>query len=310
MTTSNNRGDVSAAGWPNQLLPLFIVIIGCVLFVLIAQRIDSSRSVRTASEVESLYLKGSEAKRLSLSFNGLMADWYWMRSLQYVGRKVLNAPADVQIDNLGQLNLKLLAPLLDISTTLDPQFMEPYQYAAVVLPDVDVNEAIRIVRKGIAANPNAWRLYQHLGYIYWQQKDFQTAAEMYSKGSSLPGAPQWMVAMKAQMAAEGGSRDTAIQIYQRMYQESDDPNIREMAAKRLLQIQSFIERDAIRRILSDYSNRTRQCPSAWKSVADSLRSAGFRIDVTGAPLDPADAPYRLTQNGCDVELDPGTKVPR
>ena len=39
--------------------------------------------------------------------------------------------------------------------------MEPYEYAAIVLPGIDIKEAIRITQKGIAANPSSWRLYQH-----------------------------------------------------------------------------------------------------------------------------------------------------
>jgi len=72
---------------------------------------------------------------VSLGFNGLIADWYWMRALQYVGRKVMGTSEHLQLDNLNPLNLKLLAPLLETATTLDPQFMEPYEYAAVVLPE-------------------------------------------------------------------------------------------------------------------------------------------------------------------------------
>src|ERR1044071_3397520 len=214
----------SRDGW----LVSFIVI-GLATVVGLSHWIDSHKPpVNTAIEEEQLYLNGATARRMSLGFNGLAADWYWMRALQYVGRKIVDAPADLQIDTLGKLNLKLLAPLLDTATTLDPQFMEPYQYAAIVLPDIDREQAIRITKKGIAANPDAWRLYQHLGYIYWQQKDFQAAGDAYEQGAKVPGAPPWMLAMKARMAAEGGSSDVAREIYQRMYEQAGDEHIKEM----------------------------------------------------------------------------------
>ena len=41
------------------------------------------------------------------------------------------------------------------------------------------------------------------------KKDFTAAGEAYAQGAILPGAPAWMEAMKARMASEGGSRDTA-----------------------------------------------------------------------------------------------------
>ena len=196
-------------GGPSRftLTLVFLIIVGIGGVVTTARWLDSRRPIPDSHlEEDNLDLTGETVRRMSLSFNGLVADWYWMRALQYVGTKVLNIPEHLQLDNLGQLDLRLLGPFLDAATTLDPQFMEPYQYAAIVLPEVDLQEAIRITKKGIAANPAAWRLYQHLGYIYWQQGDFQGAGEAYGQGSALPGAPRWMEAMKARMATEGGSR--------------------------------------------------------------------------------------------------------
>src|SRR5215510_14325289 len=135
-----------------------VVIVGIVSAVLLVRWIDARRPPTDPNAIdESLYLNGKTARRMSLAFNGLAADWYWMRSLQYVGRKVLSVPENVQLDSLEQLNLKLLPSLLNAATTLDPAFMERYEYAAVVLPAVNVQEAIRITQKGIEANPNAWR---------------------------------------------------------------------------------------------------------------------------------------------------------
>ena len=164
------------------------VLVGLASVIGLSRWIDAHRSAADASiEEEKLYLTAATVRRASLGFNGLAADWYWMRSLQYVGGKIMKLPEHVQLDHLGQLNLKLLAPLLDAATTLDPQFMEPYQYAAVVLPGLEVPEAIRIIKKGIVANPSQWRLYHNLGFIYWQQQDFKTAREAYEQGAKLPG---------------------------------------------------------------------------------------------------------------------------
>ncbi len=37
---------------------------------------------------EDLTLQGAKLKGFSLGFEGLIADWYWMKSLQYLGDKV------------------------------------------------------------------------------------------------------------------------------------------------------------------------------------------------------------------------------
>lgn len=281
---------------------------GCV--VLLSRWLDERRPAPDNAAAEQLYLNAETAKRISPGFNALLSDWYWLRSLQYVGRKIIDSHAAVQLDNLGALNLKLLAPLLETSATLDPQFLAPYEYAAVVLSGVDEAAAIRMTKKGIAANPQVWRLYHSLGFIYWQQRNFQAASDTYGEGAALPGAPPWMEAMKAQLAANGGSRNTALEIYARMYQESDDPSLKEMARRRILQIQSLDERDVIRRILLEFSVRAQRCAASWLEVSNALRKARVRLDSYGAPLDPEGTAYQLSKSGCEVDLGPNSLVLR
>jgi len=297
----NNRTNTLALG--------LVVVIGMTCAALLVRRLDTLRPPEDPNAIdESLYVNGKTARRISLGFNGLAADWYWMRSLQYVGRKIIN-DNDVPLDNLGLLNLKLLAPLLDTATTLDPEFLDPYEYAAIVLPSINVNEAIRITQKGIEANPNAWRLYHHLGYIYWQQHDYQAASEIYCRGAQIAGAPPWMEAMKAKMAADGGSRSTAREIYTRMYEGSADEKVRDMARKHLLQLDSLDQREGLRKLLTAYQARTGKCPNSWKEVEPVFRALRIAVDASGAPFDPSGVPYVLRVGACEVELDPKSEIP-
>ena len=305
-------GNIRNPRRPSQptLALISIVVVGMTTAILFSRWIDTHRVTSNAAvEEEKLYMTGKAASHLSLSFKGLVADWYWMRSLQYVGGKILSAPQNVQLDNLGQLNLQLLAPLLDVATTLDPQFLDPYEYAAVVLPTVDVQQAIRITRKGIEANPSAWRLYHQLGYIYWQQHDYKGASEAYERGAMIPGAPAWMEAMKARMAAEGGSRSTAREIYSKMFEQSGDLKVKDMARRRLLQIDSFDQRDVLHKVLLSYREKVGHCPSSWKEIGPVLRALRFRLSDSWAPLDPAGTPYILKTFECSVDLDPKSEVP-
>lgn len=293
-----------------DLALLLTIIVGLAGIVALSRRIDGHLTpVDPTLEEEKLYVTAATVDRLSLGFNGLLADWYWMRALQYVGRKIINAPEDMQLDHLNKLDIKLLAPLLDAATTLDPQFMAPYQYAAVVLPEVDVNEAIRIIKKGVAANPNTWRLYQHLGYIYWQQKDYKAAGEAYAQGARLPGAPAWMEVMKARMASEGGSSETARQIYTRIYEEAGDRNVREMARRRLLQLDAMRELEGLRRLMASFRDKIGRCPESWRDLEAVFRALKVRVDATGAPLDPAGTPYLLVKDKCEVSIDWRSEVP-
>ncbi len=289
---------------------LAVIFLGLAAIVGMSRWHDARKGeVNVRPDEEALYLRGSTVKRLSLSFNGLAADLYWMRTLQYVGNKILSLPDGVQIENLSQLDLKLLVPLLETTTTLDPQFMAPYHYAAALLPEINVQEAIRIINKGIGANPTAWRLHHNLGYIYWQQRDFAAAAEAYARGAELPGAPAWMAAMKARMLDQGGSRETAREIFTRMYAEADDQLVKEMARLRLLQLDSLDERDALRNLLTTYKLRAGRCPETWREIENLLRALKVRTDSLTAPLDPSGTAYLLIAGKCEVALDPRSEVP-
>ncbi len=77
---------------------LFIVLGGLVIVVGLSRWLDSHRPPTDANILEEqLYLNDATARRISLGFNGLAADWYWMRALQYVGGKIMTVPPSVPI---------------------------------------------------------------------------------------------------------------------------------------------------------------------------------------------------------------------
>lgn len=295
-------------------LLVLIIIVGLAGAALITRAREPARTTATQSGEEPLYLNPAAMKRLTLSFNGIAADWYWMKSLQYVGRKIITYQdthvGNFELSELSELDLRLLPSFLKMSTTLDPQFIEPYLYGAVILPDLNEHEAIALLKAGIAANPDKWRLHQYLGYIHWQLKDFEKASEVYAAGAKLPGAPPWMLAMSARMKAEGGAGQAAREMYARLYEGSDDVNVKRMVEKQLMRLDSLDEREKIRRVLSDYSTRSGRCALSWKEVNAAIRAAGLYLNAAGAPMDPSQIPYRLVKGGCDVDLDENTDVPR
>jgi tetratricopeptide (TPR) repeat protein len=320
MQDQQSRNSFSRAGRQTLALSL-IILLGLSGVVGLSRWMEAHRPpVDPNLEEEQLYLTGATARRLSLSFSGLVADWYWMRSLQYVGRKLVKLEDDenlrgrkIELTESESFNLKMLPSLLDATTTLDPQFMVAYEYGAVMLPLMKKDDAaIALLKKGMAANPTSWRLAHHLGYIYWQRGDYREASETYGAGAKLPDAPPWLAALSARMLAQGGSRQLAREMYGRIYEQSDDNQVKQMAVRHIMQIDSDDERDAIRRILSDYAARNAgRCASSWKDVHAGLRAARLKLDAaTGAPLDPSETPYRLVKDGCDVDLDLQSQVPR
>lgn len=291
-----------------------VLIAGLAASIALSRWLDAHRTdgAQQFAETE-LYLSGPAAKRLTLAFSGLAADWYWMRSLQYVGRKIINHQdshnGQFVLSDLSSLDLRLLASLLDVATTLDPQFIPVYEYGAVILPEVNHEQAISLLNKGIAANPSSWRLRQHLGYIYWQRGEYAKAAEVYAAGAKLSGAPAWMTAMSARLQADAGSRDAAREMYQRLYETSDDKNVKEMVIAHLMRLASLDEREVITGAINEFRTSTGRCPASWRDLLPFFRGRTLRVDPSnGTPVDPSGVAYRLRNDGCAVDLGEGSMV--
>jgi tetratricopeptide (TPR) repeat protein len=288
-----------------------VVAAGLACAFFLTNWLDARRPAQDQfASYEETYVSPENARRMSLGFNGIAADWYWIRSLQYVGRKSLAAGSGFNLDDLGALGIKNLGSMLEHATTLDPQFLAAYEFGAVVLPSVDQTAAVRLLEKGVRENPSEWRLYHNLGFTHWQAGRYGEAGEAYTAGANVAGAPAWMHAMAAQMEADGGSRAVAREMYTRLYEGTSDSRIKELAASRLMQLHLLDERDAIRRALADFRARASRCPSSWREVAQPLRAMKFRLDESGAPLDPFGAPYVLDAAACDVRSDERSEMPR
>ncbi len=302
----------------NTVLPAVMVVAGLITAALLSGYIQIVRPQLPENYEDSdLTVNGARLKGFALGFDSLIADWYWMRSLQYIGNKIVASKSeDIDLDDLRSLNPRLLHPLLENATDMDPHFTAAFAYGAVVLPAIDPEKAIAIAQKGIANNPNEWRLYQHLGYIYWKLKQYDKAAETYDRGSEIPGAAPFMKIMAAAMRTEGGSRSTARQIYQAMLDGSDDPMVRVTAERRLNLLASLDEREAIDRALAEHKEKTGRCVTDLKETIPLLmpvklpEGREFRIDSKNRLVDPTGAPYGLDRDKCRVILDEETGLPK
>ncbi len=163
----------------------FVLITGLSLSVVAQNWLDAQRRAPEAIE-ESLYLtSGRTLKRASLGFDGLLADLYWIRTVQYFGRELERQRSKSNAIDLRQM--RLLDQLLEITTDLDPHHLPAYRLRAFFLRYIDPEKAIRFTGQGIGNNPDQWRLYQDLGFIYFREGRYREAGEAYMHGSRVAG---------------------------------------------------------------------------------------------------------------------------
>src|SRR5256712_7339252 len=204
-----------------------VLLIACMAgSVLLLRGLDRLRSHATLEEV--LYSPSLKVmKRLSLGYDGLLADIYWTRAVQYFGNKL----------NVGAENFNLLAPLLEITTALDPHLVVAYEYGSNFLAPHPPNgagmpdRAIKLDEFGIRNNPDEWRLYYDLGFIYYTElHDYAHAADAFSRGSRVPHAHPFLKILAGQMAEHAGDLQTPRALWGLTYDTAQGKTIRAHAA--------------------------------------------------------------------------------
>jgi tetratricopeptide (TPR) repeat protein len=254
--------------------------------VLLLRHIDQIRP--QASIEDLLYIDSPRlVKRASLGFNGLMACIYWTRTVQYFGHRHYDR----------QHTYNELAPLLEITTALDPHLLPPYQFGASFLAPTPPNgagepdRAIRLMEYGIAHNPDNWQLYYDLGFVYYTElHDYLKAADVFERGSKVPGAHPFMKVMAAQMAQHAGDLRTARMLWSAAYETSRETNVRQNALEHLRAIQVDEDVANLQAAVTRFGERTGRLPA-------SLTELAVAEHLPGIPLDPDGKPYKLTAEG-------------
>jgi len=267
-----------------------LLLLSLASSVLLLRRLDQIRSHATLEEV--LYLNSPKwIKRLSLGYDGLMAEIYWTRAVQYFGGHHAS----------GNSDYKLLAPLLEITTSLDPKLTVAYEFGANFLASKPPNgagqpeEAVALVEYGIRNNPDNWRLYYNLGFIYYfDLKDYARAAEAFGRGSKAPNAHPYLRMLAAQMAQHAGEIPMARMLWQTAYRSTQDKLIQKNATEHLRALQVDEDITELEKIVARYKERTGSAPSNF----NALIGTGMLL---GVPVDPGGKPYKLFPDG-SIEL--------
>ncbi len=260
--------------------------ISLIVTILILRRVDQLRPQATLDEV--LYISSPKVlERASLGYKGLMADIYWTRTVQYFGQRHYRSAQ----------SYNLLAPLLEITTHLDPHLLVAYQFGASFLAPKppsgpgQPDRAVQLIEYGIQNNPNEWRLYYDLGFVYYMElKDYAKAAEAFERGSRVANAHPFLKLFAAQMAQHAGEYETARTLWIATYQTTRDGHIRSNAVEHLRALKVDEDVTRLQSALTRFGERTGRLPSSLSELALAER-------LQGIPADPDGNPYKLTSEG-------------
>ena len=251
---------------------------------------------------------GPAMDRAALGYQALVADVYWIRAVVYYGRQ--------RLSEVEGKNYDLLYPLLDLVTSLDPQFLAAYRFGAFFLSEREPGGphrpdlAIRLLERGLEKNPTRWEYPHDIGFIYYfTYGDYPTAAEWFLRGSELPGAPIWLRTMAATTVASGGDRNNARVLWHELYDSTDSDDLKATVLVRLAQLDALDAIDELNPIVWRYKARTGRFPASWDELITARVLRSIPRDPTGEPyvLDSFQEDVRIAKTSKLLPLDPGSE---
>jgi hypothetical protein len=245
-------------------------------------RIDRRVGVSRAQE-EVLYLwSGDQVRNLFPGFEGLAADVYWLRTVQYFGGQKLFS---------REKDFALLRPLVEITTTLDPRLEIAYRYGAVFLSEPPPtgagrpHEGIEVLEKGVRNLPRSWRLRQTLGFSHFLYLgDAQRAAAVLEEAAALPGAAFWLRTLAAQLLAQGGDRASSRKMWQQMHDQEEEGILRENAQVQLAILDSLDRADHLTGLVAEFEQRFGRRPERVQELQRAGLWGGPLTDLKGVPF--------------------------
>jgi hypothetical protein len=259
------------------------------------QVIRDRRFPRDVHQVEQiLYVRsGSALQRMTLSFDALAADIYWIRAIQHYGGDRLSGPQ-------AQTKYQLLYPLLDLTTTLDPYFNIAYRFGAIFLSEAypggpgRPDQSVALLKKAMVAMPQKWQYPHDIAFVYyWRFHDYHNAALWFQRAAEKPNAPVWLKPLAASMLARGEDRAAARFLWQQIAQ-SEEVWLRRTAERSILQLQAMDQIDQLNAVVKRFPPPAGE-PYSWP---DLLR----KHVLVRVPYDPTGTPYEIDPSSGEVRV--------
>lgn len=221
--------------------------------------LSSEQSVR-----ELLYFPSSRVIKLLSAGNELMvADFLWLRMIQYYA-------FHMRTDR----NYEYLFPITDRITDLDPRFVYPYTFGALLLAHdaSDSVGSIRLLDKAKRNNPDRWEFPYMKGFIlYVFFRRSEEAVAEFLEASRLPNAWNGALRYAAFISRREGRDDVSKMMWRDIYNNTKNEVERGIA---LTYLRKFEIEEKLTELQS-MAQQYRQQFGAWPNDLSDLAAAGY-----------------------------------
>ena len=207
------------------------VVLPCLLLIILGLqvKIDKTRSSKTEPETFLLYLpSGGMLRPLALGYREMAADLLWIKTIDYFGGHFA-----------GDKSYTWLYHMLDLVTTLDPRFVSPFHFGAVVLSmEADQEEnSEKLLAKAMRLHPTVWQFPFYMGFnLYFYKKDYKEASRYIGMAAQLPGSPPYLARFAANLYVTAGDRSNGLILLREIYRNTKDEKMKKEILKKMQEI--------------------------------------------------------------------------
>ena len=264
------------------VLVLLLLFSGGTLYAL-QLRLDIEKGEGTAAE-EFMYLPKAEyLKVASLGYENLFADLLWLKAVQNMGERKISSQG-----------YDWIYKALDTVTTLDPQYIEPYQVGGLILTVVadkaDLSD--KLLAKGVDNNPGVWELPFYLGFNnFFFHKDYKKAADYMAKAAAIHGSPDYLPLLASRLYAQAEDPAYALELLARMYNNSKNEFIRAEMLRRMNLLRAELDARSLQGAVDVYGAKFGRRPASLgelvvsgmvRSLPEEPNGGYYYIDAEGS----------------------------
>jgi tetratricopeptide (TPR) repeat protein len=233
-----------------------------------------------------LYLpSGRYLRAIAPGYREVMADAIYLWSIQYY--------ANYRRDERAKYLEHIYAGVI---TELDPRYQDPYVIGAMImaLEAHDVEMALRLLDKGMEANPGNWLFPLEAGfYCYDMLGDYERAARYFERAMRIPGVHPAIRRLHASMFEKLGDARTSLAYWLEIYRTAEDDYVRNVAYRHSHDLRIRVDLEDLRAGVSAFEARFSRKPPSL----EALVGAGI---LNRLPEDPEGNPYLYNRSSGEV----------
>jgi tetratricopeptide (TPR) repeat protein len=236
-------------------------------------RLEALRGSRPSGS-QVLYLpSGKYLKITSLGFPEVMADMIYIWSIQYYS------------DYEAADRFKYLEHIYaNVISELDPRYVDPYLIGAMIMTvEAGENEmALRLLDKGIAANPDEWILPFDAGFLcYDTLHDYPRAAVYFEKAMRIPGAPNVIPRLRAEMFNKAGDKRTSLEFWKEVQAGAQSGYVRDVSRMHVHDLTIEVDLETLRGAVAAWRERRGGNPPSLRAMVAAGLLARVPVDPEG-----------------------------